>query len=144
MSYRPLLVLLMASGLLSCSGGRSSAVKYGVTTLEQLKAAKGEPHSIQTATAQQPQQVLVYADDEKYQVENNVVTTSFRNPTDEESSLLFWRHKFKECVTSYTEIPGPPDAHTPAQMELKCPAQGLSAVYDPHTDAVIRVVEYAQ
>lgn len=134
----------MALAIAGCSANKRSEISYGVTTSAQLKAERGEPLSEQLTDATHTEQVLVYADNEKYQIDKDVVVASFRNPSAEESSLLYWRHKFKDKETTFTPVKTTSHTHLEPEMELKCAAEGITVVFDPNQDVVTRVVEHAK
>ncbi|MFP5490696.1 MAG: hypothetical protein ACLGG0_04305 [Bacteriovoracia bacterium] len=133
--YSLLLILAMACG------EKSTRVKYGLMTKAALISEKGEPQSVEKPTS--TAEVLVYADNQKYQVSKDVVIAGLRDPSVEERSLLYWRHQFKDCSTTFKEMKKP-DNHLHASKELSCAKLGLSVVYDPNIDQVTRVVEHAE
>lgn len=130
-------------GLLSCSGPKSNGVKFGVTTAAQLKESKGEPVSLQPLDEGQVGQVLIYPENEKFQInKDDIVVASFRGPTANERSLLYWRHKFQGKETSFKEINSISQSHSAKEMEFKCPSLGESVIYDLNLDVIVRVVEH--
>lgn len=131
---------LMLIFAIAC-GERSTRIKYGSTSRAALVSLKGEPQSIEKPISNA--EVLIYADDEKYQISQDVVVAGFRNPSNDERSLLYWRHQFKDCSTSFKEMQKP-DTHLHALKELTCAKSGLSVIYDPNVDRVTRVVEHAE
>lgn len=137
MLFRYSLMLILA---MAC-GDKSTRMKYGLMTKAALIVEKGEPQSVEKPTS--TADVLVYANNQKYQVSNDVVIAGFREPSSEEKSLLYWRHQFKDCPTTFKEMQKP-DNHLHALKELTCAKLGLSVVYDPNIDQVTRVVEHAE
>lgn len=121
--------------LLACSGPHRSRIQYGVTTAAQLQAEKGSPVAVERPTTEA--RLLVYPEDQKFQVQQDVVVAGFRVPRPEERSLLYWRHKFQDCETSFTR------AQAEGEMQLKCQAQGMTVLYNSQADLVVRVVEHA-
>lgn len=138
------LLALVLCAFASCSGKSSKAVDYGVTTSAQLKEMKGEPEALQLKDAAHSAEVLVYPDNEKFQIEKDVVVAGFRNPSAQERSLLYWRHKFKDQETSFQAASSSAVGHLPGEMELKSAEAGITVIYDPNVDAVTRVVEHAK
>ena len=130
--------------LVACSGAKQSKVKYGVTTAAQLRAAMGEPLSQQATSAQHPSEVVIYPEDERYQIEQNIVVAGFRNPTEQERTLLYWRHHFQGKETTFSATPSAAPSHVHKEMQLRCPSEGLTIIYDTNLDVVTRVVEHAQ
>jgi|688.fasta_scaffold1085508_1 hypothetical protein len=137
MFFRFSLMLIFA---ISC-GERNTRIKYGSTSRAALVSLKGEPQTIERPIS--TAEVLIYENDEKYQISQEVVVAGFRNPAKDERSLLYWRHQFKDCVTSFKEMQKP-DNHLHALKELSCAKSGLSVIYDPNVDQVTRVVEHAE
>lgn len=134
--------ILLLSLLLtvSCGAKKSSSFKYGSTHRSELVALKGEPEREEDVPA--GGKMLIYAGDEKFQLKDDVVVNSFKNPEGDEKLLLFWKHKFKDCNTVRTELKRIKGAHTPPEIELSCPEQGLSVIYTEGSDVISRVVEY--
>lgn len=136
-------VVLMA--LYACSAPKRGKVEYGVTTVAQLKAELGGPVGEQPATENQPQQVLLYPENQKFQIEGKVVTAGFRDPTEEERALLYWRHRFRNEETTFTAVSSAgASTHLAPEMQLRCLSQGITIIYDPNQDAVTRVVEHVR
>ncbi len=139
---RSMLLILSLIGLVSCADS-GSKWRYGETTKAALVAEKGPPDSIERPLGGSKTEVLVYAGNEKFQVTNDVVVAGFRNPTEEERSLIYWRHYFKDCTTSFTELAAVA-GHLRPEKEFKCAHLGLSVIYDPNIDQVTRVVGHAE
>ncbi len=137
MLFRFFLILLFT---MSC-GQKSSSIKYGSMTKAALIAEKGAPLSTDRPIPKT--EILLYPNNQKYQVNGDKVTASLRDPLPEEKTLLYWRHQFKNCQTTFTEMNKSKD-HTFASKELSCAKSGVSVVYDPNVDQVVRVVEYAK
>lgn len=133
--YSVLLTLALACG------EKSQSIRYGETTRAALITEKGEPERVEKPI--EASEVLVYPDNQKFQVTNDVVTAGFRDPSPEETSLLYWRHRFQTCTTSFNELQKS-DTHLKALKELSCPSEGTSVIYDPNTDQIIRVVNHAE
>jgi hypothetical protein len=127
--------------LMSSCGQKNSSVKMGVTTRAELVAVKGEPIK-EDKIPLKDGQVLVYENDEKYQLKGEVVVSSFKAPQGDEQLLIFWKHKFKDCLTISKALDKIPGAHTPVEMELACPESGISVIYTQGSDLISRVVEY--
>ncbi len=127
--------------LLTSCGDKSSGFKLGKTTRSELVAVKGEPLK-EEALPVKDSKVMVYEGEEKYQLKGDIVVNSFKNPTGNEKSLIYWKHKFKDCLTSSQALPQAPEAHTPPEIELSCSEQGLAVIYSQGSDLVSRVVEY--
>lgn len=127
--------------LLASCGVKKSSFKMGKTTRSDVVALKGEPLK-EEAIPVDDGKVMVYGDDEKYQLKGDIVVNSFKNPQGDEKLLLFWKHKFKDCKTLSKTLPRDPGAHTPPEIEMSCPSEGVSVIYTEGSDSVSRVVEY--
>jgi hypothetical protein len=126
---------------MSCSG-QSPLVEFGKTSRSQLKSQLGEPQRVENPAPKV--EVLVYEDNKKFQIQEDTVVAGFREPTEEEKVLLYWRHQFRDCATTTTELAKPAESHLQAEKQLSCEAQGISVIYDPNIDQVTRVVEHAK
>lgn len=133
--------LLIALLLLTSCGVKNSTFKMGKTTRSEVVALRGEPLKEEVIPVLDGK-VMVYEEDEKYQLRGDVVVNSFKNPKGDEKLLIFWKHKFKDCLTHSKKIPGDTKAHTPPEIELSCPQEGISVIYTEGSDSVSRVVEY--
>lgn len=131
--------IILALLLLSACGGNISRIEYGKTPVSNLVAQKGEP--LEKLTPAKSIEIYQYEENEKFQVEDDIVTYGFKNPEGDELALLFWKHKFKDCET-ITKKMSEPNRHTPPEFELKCAAQGLSVIYTEGSEFVSRVIEY--
>lgn len=133
-------ILCLLICVTSC-GERSSSLKLGKTTRSELVAVKGEPIKEEVLPMKEGK-VMVYEGEEKYQLKGDVVVNSFKNPSGNERSLIYWKHKFKDCFTTSQTLSQDPQSHTPPEVELGCAEQGLSVIYSQGSDLVSRVVEY--
>jgi hypothetical protein len=140
MFSKTLLLLLLAG---ACADSKAP-ITYGSTTKAALVAEKGAPQASEKPIAGSPVEMLVYENGEKYQVSGDVVVAGFKEPLEEESSLLYWRHKLKDCPTTFEVIGDQAASHLHAEKELKCARDGISVIYDPNIDKVVRVVEHAK
>ena len=140
MFSRYVFVLLALAG--ACADSKAP-IRYGETTKAALLADRGQPSEAQKPLPGKDTEVLVYHDNQKYQVTNDVVVAGFREPSSDERSLLYWRHRFKDCPTTFVAL-NKPTSHLHPEKELKCDRDGMSVIYDPNTDQVTRVVEHAQ
>lgn len=135
------LLLLSLMLLASCGVKKKSSFKLGQTTRQEVVAMKGEPLR-EEAIPVKDSSVLVYADEEKLQFKNDVLVNSFKNPEGDEKQLIYWKHKFKECQTISKDLPHESQSHTPPEIEMSCPSEGISIIYTQGSDIVTRVVEY--
>lgn len=130
------LILLTAA---AC-GVKHSSVDYGKTSVSDLIAAKGEPIKEMKIPVQDAK-VLLYEENEKYQVKGDVVTHGFKDPKGDQKNIIFWKHKFKDCDTVTKQI-SKPKGHELPEYELKCPEQGLTVIYSEGSEFVSRVIEH--
>ncbi len=128
--------------LTSC-GPQGLKMDFGKLTTKDLKAQKGEPSKIETSLVKE-KQVYIYDEDEKYQIDGEYVEARFRRPTKEEESFLYWKHKFKRKKTTLRRLPVPEGSHLEPEQELICLKLGISIIYDPNIDKVVRIIEYAK
>lgn len=124
----------------SCGGGSTRKVHFGQTTEASLRELEGEPVKVEKLSVTDGN-MLIYDDEKKYQVVEGVVTNSFMNPTAEERSLVFWKHRFKSCRTTDQPVKGNRESR---ERVFACEAQGLSVIYARGTGLVSRVVEHAK
>ncbi len=123
----------------ACGPKIQSPFHYGKTTKSQLIEQKGEPLR-EEKLSRENAVVLVYPEEEKYQVESGIVTNSFKNPPEEQSTVLFWKHKFKDCETS--EAPLEKSSHDAGEIFLACDHVGQGVVYLNGATHISRVIEY--
>ncbi len=126
--------------LVAACGQKQHSFDYGKTTVTELTAQLGEPLEEKEIPVEDSK-ILVFEGNEKYQVKNNVVTNGFRDPKGNEKTLLYWKHKFGSCETVTNTI-STRKGHDPAQLELKCPSEGLSVIYIEDSGYISRVVEH--
>ena len=119
--------------LIAC--GEKKSVEPGITSRGSLIKIKGEP----LKTEQVPSgEILTYKENEKFQVTENKVSASFRDPSGEERNVLFWRHHFRECEVK--EVPLSEEAIP--EIELSCASFGKSVVFVKNSGKVTRISEY--
>jgi hypothetical protein len=133
---RILLLMLLAA----C--GRHHTIEYGEAKLQQLLALKGEPLE-EKAIPVKDGKILVYPNNEKYQLDGEVVSSGFKDPAGDQRLVLFWKHRFRDCNTEIKQLPSK-DAHLPPEIELACPEQGRSVIYTQDSEFITRIVEYAK
>ncbi|MES2526803.1 MAG: hypothetical protein V4598_06935 [Bdellovibrionota bacterium] len=126
----PFLIFIL---LIACAEKRS--IRPGVTSRSALVEMKGEPLKTEVVPSGE---ILTYKENEKFQISEDKVRASFRDPVGDERNVLFWRHHFRECEVK--EIPLSEDA-TP-EIELSCATLGKSVVFVNHSGKVSRISEY--
>jgi transketolase len=125
----PFLVLFL---LIAC--GEKTSIHYGKTTKKALIEIKGEPLKTEEVPSGE---VLTYENNEKFQVSEDKVTNSFRDPAADEKNVLFWRHSFRDCDTKEREL----NEENVPEVELSCPSMGRSIIFLKGTGKVLRVGE---
>jgi len=135
---KPIFYLILLTA--AACGVKHSSVDYGKTTVSDLKAAKGEPIK-EMSIPVKAGKVLQYEGNEKYQVKGDIVTHGFKDPKGDEKTLIFWKHKFKDCETQSRKI-SESKGHELPEYELKCPSEGLTVIYTEGSEFVSRVIEH--
>jgi hypothetical protein len=132
-------LLLLVS---ACGARKSSSYKMGQTTRSEVVAAKGE-EPIEVVDLPMPDSSMMkFKDHDSFQLKGDVVVNRFSNPTGDEKLVLWWKNRFKDCATTSKALPKDPKAHTPGEIELTCPEEGISVIYTEGSSAVSRVVEF--
>lgn len=124
--------------VLAACGMRPSNVDFGKTTSKELIAEKGEPLEVRKVS-EANSEIYQYENNEKFQIKNDVVTQGFFDPKGEEKSLLFWKHKFRDCDTSERMI-GKPSGHEQPEYEIRCAKEGVTIIYTQGSEFVSRVI----
>ena len=135
-----LLILLSLVFTVSCAADKRET-HYGKTTVPELITIKGEPLKEEVIPVEGGK-ILIYSDNQKYQIKHDVVTHSYRNPKIEESTLIYWQHAFKDCDVVNVVVTEKIQGHESPEMLLKCDALGTGVVYLERSDVVLRVIEY--
>jgi hypothetical protein len=133
------LLYLTLLALAAC-GAKHSSVKYGQTTKADLIAEQGEPLEKEFIPVKQGE-IYQYADNVKYQLKGEIVTAGFRDPKGDERTLLFWKHKFKDCKTETRKL-SQNSGHEMPEFELKCAEFGTTVIYTEGSEFVSRIVEH--
>lgn len=138
---RPFLLLSLLLLVSACGARKSSSYKMGETTRADIIVEKGEALA-EVAIPVPGSTVASYPNNEKFQYKGDVVVNHFTDPAGDEKLVQWWKHKFKDCLTQEKKLPKDPNSHTPGEIELSCPAEGLSIIYTEGASAVSRVVEF--
>lgn len=138
---RSLSILALLLLVSACGARKSSSYKMGQTTRADVVAEKGEPLE-EVAIPIPDSKVMKFAGNETFQLKGDVVVNRFTNPAGDEKLVLWWKNRFKDCTTQEKKLPRDPKSHTPGEIELSCPAEGLSIIYTEGSSAVSRVVEF--
>ena len=133
----PLLLILTNCG----NKLTENVVTVGKTSFNELKTLMGEPKRIDKDNKNL---VAVYSEDQKFQVENQVVVAQFRAPYDAEKSFLYWKHFCKNEETTLRDLEQKKDSHQKPEQEFSCKTSKITVIYDPNIDQIVRVINYAQ
>lgn len=135
---KPLLYLSLL--IIAACGVKKTTVDYGTTTKANLVQEMGEPVE-KEAIPVKDGEIYKYPDNVKYQIQNDVVAFGFKDPKGDEKTLLYWKHKFKDCVTTTKTTPSS-DGHLPSTHELTCAAEGTTVVFMEGSEFVSRIIEH--
>lgn len=131
-------ILFLCLLILAACGMRPSNIDFGKTTSKELVSERGEPLEVRKIS-EAGSEIYQYENNEKFQVKNDVVTQGFFDPKGEEKSLLYWKHKFKDCDTAEKMI-GSPRGHEVPEYEIRCPSEGVTVIYSKGSEFVSRVI----
>lgn len=133
-------LMILSLMLLGGCGARSTAFIMGQTTKADVVAEKGDQFT-ELKIPVKDGSIMKFKDNETIQLKGDIVTNRFTNPSGDQKLLIWWKHKFKDCVTTSQKLPHDPKAHTPPEIEFSCPSEGMSVVYTEGSDFISRVVE---
>lgn len=139
------LTLLLSLFVFTACGMKSplsSSYIMGKTTRADVVAEMGEPISEEVLPMADSRIIKYKKNNENFQLKGEIVVTRFTDPEDEQSKLIWWKHKFKDCSPVVRQLPREVGSHTPPEMEMTCLAEGTSIIYTDGSDAVSRVVEF--
>lgn len=125
-----------------CAKRSQDLVVPGKTTVMELKSSQGEPQRINVPDSRPQAKLLCYHEGCCYQVEKSLVMTTACEPTEEESSLQYWRHKWKGDPQKYEPVAISSGAHGAPTYQLISERARTAVIYEPHADRVVRVVRY--
>ena len=135
-------VLILGLLLSSACGAKKSSFKIGETTRADIIALKGEPLSEEIIPIPDGK-VMQYQDDEKIQLKGDLVTNRFSNPKGDEKLVMWWKHKFKDCTSlKLVKLAQDAKSHSPPEIEMACPEDGISVIFTEGSDTISRVVEH--
>jgi hypothetical protein len=126
--------------IIAACGAKNSSVDFGKTTVSDLIVLKGEPLEEKKIPVKDSK-ILVFPNNETFQVKNDTVTHGFKDPRGDEKSLIYWKHKFRKCEALTTKI-SEVKRHELPEYELKCPEQGKTVVYTEGSDFISRVIQH--
>lgn len=126
-----------------CAKRPEEAFVPGRTTASELMAALGEP-DLRTNPTVRPQATHAYyrASDCSYQYERNILVSFACPPAPEETTLQYWRHRWKGKPQRFEEMRSMRDPHGHRVFQLVSPKDGKAVIYEEETDSVSKVVTY--
>lgn len=136
---RPFIFLVLP--VLFACGVKRSSIEYGKTSVAALIQAKGQPAK-QEAIPVKDSKVLHYSPDEKYQSKGDIITNAFKGPKGDQKSLIYWKHKFKDCDTKVIKLGPETKGHELPEYEMSCDEQGMSVIFVEGSEFISRIVEY--
>lgn len=127
----------------SCGVKKKSSYDYGKTTKADLIATEGEPIKEEKIPIDNGV-VLHYADNVKYQIDGDVVSAGFKDPKGDQKTVLYWKHRFKDCATRVSQLSESAGSHIAPKVEMACDEEGIKVIYAKDSPFVTRVIEYAK
>jgi hypothetical protein len=131
--------ILMTLILVSCGDSSmflaNSRYKFKVA---DLIAKMGEPKTIEINSLDSSYKMYVYEKNITYQVADEIVIAHYRNPSQAESTIQYWRHKLEDCHYKIEAITAS-EGHT-SQYKLICSAQGQTIFYQQNGN-VLRIAQ---
>jgi hypothetical protein len=125
---------------ITACGLKHTAIDYGKTTVSDLIAVKGRPVE-ENKIPVDDGKILIYEDNEKFQAKDNIITHGFKDPKGDERTVIFWKHKFRDCDVRLRKI-SEPKGHEFPEYEMKCPSLGQSVIYSEGSEFVSRIIEH--
>lgn len=127
--------------LLSCGRPTDDGVK--LVSRAAVIEAKGEPLEEKDLPLKDGK-MMIYPNEEKFQLKGEEVTHAFRQPEDKERSLIYWQHQFKDCRTKTQNLPRDIKSHTAGEVELSCPELKIRVIYTEGSGTVSRIIHEAE
>lgn len=128
---------LMLLALAAC-GAKNDGLDYGKTTVAALVAQRGPPVE-EKPIPLEGGKMLIYDGNEKFQVKGEIVTHGFKDPKGDETLLMYWRHRFKDCAVLERKI-SEAQGHVRPEQELTCAAEGVTVIYTQDSEFVSRII----
>ncbi len=124
----------------SCSGSKTPTKSKEIMSVNELVSAKGEPLSKTTNTINSNFDMYEYSNNERYQVEGEKVISQFSDPSFDESSIQYWRHKLAD--KTYEIVADESAGEHNNSQKLICDECGLTILFNS-SGTVKRVIRYA-
>lgn len=140
MNILPVYIILITSLLVSCSRDYKIAkIIPGKTSMTETLELLDEPIRAKTSTFNEKVEVFIWKD-VTVQFQKSRVFAVHRTPSSIESSLQFWRHRFKNDAETLYPVKDVIGAEKLWQMDFK--GHGLSVIYNERDDKVVKVIHY--
>lgn len=110
-------------------------IRPGSTSLHEALKILEDPQRV-IDSDNQPGAQIFHWEEYSIQIEGKMVTAIFRNPGTNETSLLYWRHAFRQEPTQLKKI------KETTNWQFTVPEKGLAVIYDEELDQVTKVVRY--
>jgi hypothetical protein len=135
--------LSLFSLLLAMACGRPADVGVNLVSRAAVIEAKGEPLEEKDLPLDGGK-MMIYPNEEKFQLKGDEVTHAFRQPEEKEQTLIYWQHKFKDCQTKTKKLPQDIKGHIPAEIEYSCPELNIRVIYTEGSGMVSRIIHEAE
>ena len=133
--------LVMTLTLSSCSLVEQQSIEPGRTTLTELRATLGEPKRQKTSSIRTQSKFYEFSNGCSYQTEREKIATEDCPAVGEQSQLQYWLHQWEGKRYTKATLPIGAKLHI-EWVRYSLIAEGLSVIYDPDLDRVVRVVKY--
>lgn len=139
MNTLPLYIILMTSLLVSCSRDYKMAkIIPGQTDVARTLELLDEPIRAKKSDFDEKSEVFIW-NDVTVQFKNSKVFAVHRAPSSIESSLQYWRHRYKDINAIY---PVKLTSSSEKLWQFNYEKRGLSIIYNERDDKVIKVIHY--
>lgn len=135
-----LYIIIVTITLASC-GKKKIEPNYGKTTSLELTQLLGVPAKEEVVPVENTK-IYHYSSGDKYQVEKNIVTNGFLVPKENEMTLIYWKHAFKDCETTTENLTQNKQGHEASEFLLKCQSLGVGVVYSEYSNVISKVIKY--
>lgn len=133
-------IIFFTLTLASCGANKVEPI-YGKTTTLELNKMMGAPVKEETIPVKSSK-VFHYANGDKYQIKENVVSNGFLIPQKDEKALIYWKHAFKDCETTTEVLTKKKQGHEASELLMKCDSLGVGVVYREHANFITKIIKY--
>lgn len=135
------ITLLIFLLIFASCGVKKNEPHYGKTTKEELTLLLGEPSRVEEIPVENSN-ILHYANGDKYQIKNNIVSNAFMVPKTEEATLVYWQHALKHCDVKIEVLKKELIGHELPEKIMKCDTEGVGVIFNENSSHVLRVYKY--